>query len=120
MCGASLKDRMTGEELRKRVWVEPITIDRVCWDCMEMWGREDWVGTYRRSLLDGGPCYEHIPQLGTTIIGRNTLGSCPWMALSSLKDIQYRYSSKQSGHLNPSEETGTGAPSLIEVFSVDL
>ena len=31
---------------------------------------------------------------GTPIIGRNTLGSCPGMALSYLKDRQYSYSSK--------------------------
>ena len=35
-----------------------------------------------------------IPPSGTPIIGSNTIGSCPWIALSSLKDIQYRYSSK--------------------------
>ena len=71
-----------------------------------------------RSLLDGGPCsmavparwrsllwaldlglvfYECLPpiaQSGTSIIGINTLGRCPWMDLSSLKDRQYCYSSK--------------------------
>ena len=50
------------------------------------------------------------------IIGRKYLGQfVPWMALSSLKDRQYSYSSqneKQSEHLNPSEEIGTGFPSL--------
>ena len=42
----------------------------------------------------------------------NTLGSCPQMALSSMKDIQHKlqFIMKQSGHLNPSDETGTGCP----------
>ena len=55
----------------------------------------------RRSLLwalDLGlvlyECIPPIPPSGTPIIGSNTLGSCPWMALSSLKDRQYTYSSK--------------------------
>ena len=34
------------------------------------------------------------PPPGTPIIGSNTLGSCPWMALSSLKERQYSHSSK--------------------------
>ena len=39
-------------------------------------------------------CLPHIPPLGMPIIGNNTLASCPLMALSSLKDRQYSYSSK--------------------------
>ena len=39
-------------------------------------------------------CLPPIPPSGTPIIGSNILCSCPWMALSSLQDRQYSYSSK--------------------------
>ena len=57
-------------------------------------------------------CLLLIPPLGMPIIGSNTLGSYPWMTLSSLKDRQYSYSSKWN---NPDTsilvmKPGTGCP----------
>ena len=53
-------------------------------------------------------CVPHIPPSGTPIIGRNTVGSCLWMALSSLKD-RHSYSSKWN---NPDTQILVRKPEL--------
>ena len=66
ICGVSLKDRRTADELKTLVEVDPITLDIVGWDGMEMWRGKitmtEWRNVWRSELMEG--CVERPVILG--------------------------------------------------------